>query len=265
MSDIDILQQKAVDAAIAHNWNEAIALNEKIIEIDKHNLPAYLRLGFAFLQLKKTKEAKKYYNKALKIQPKNTVALENLERIRVLENRGAEKMGQEKTVFNPNLFLEIPTKTKTVALVNLGQKNILAQLVVGQKVELKIKRRRVEIRTRAGDYVGSLPDDLSKRLIFFLKAKTVYSTFIKEATLNRVVVFIKEEKKGKQVASHVSFPQTVQKDPQKKMFDEEKFETKEVEIEEENSWEKLLNEAAFEEKEEMLDIQPEEVEEEEEE
>ena len=111
---------------------------------------------------------------------------------------------------NPNLFLEIPGKTKSVGLVNLGQKNILAQLSVGQEVVQKIKKRKVEVRTKENEYIGSLPDDLSRRLLVFLKAKSKYGVFIKEASLSRITVFIREDKKGKKVQHYLSFPQNIQ-------------------------------------------------------
>lgn len=206
MESIEILEQNAVDAAINFYWEDAIDLNLKILKQDKKNLPAILRLAFAYLQLGKLPQAKKYYQKALKLQPTNTVVKNNLEKIKVLQAKGTKKSKKNNITFNPELFLEISGKTKSITLVNIGQKNILAQLSIGQEVLLKPKKRRVEIRTKDDEYIGRLPDDLSKRLMFFIKAKSVYLVYIKEASLNHVVVFIKEESKGKKIARHLSFP-----------------------------------------------------------
>ncbi|NTU73366.1 tetratricopeptide repeat protein [Candidatus Roizmanbacteria bacterium] len=208
MNELDILEQQAVDAAINLNWAEAIALNKQIVEKDPQNISAYLRLGFANLQVQDYATAKTYYNTVLKIQPINQVAIDNLEKLSFLEEKGTSKTTQSVNL-NPNLFLEIPGKTKTVTIVNLGQKNLLALLAVGQKLELKAKTRKIEVRTMDDEYVGALPDDLSKRLLFFLSANSTYSTYVKEASMSRVVIFIKEEKKGSKVSHYFSFPPNI--------------------------------------------------------
>lgn len=207
---IEDLEKKAIDLAMNNQWQEAIKLNKKIIQLDSKNLSAFLRLGFAYLQLNELKQAKACYQKALKIQPGNMIAQENLEKIKVLEEKKIKITASKEAILDPNLFLEVPGKTTLVRLINLGQKNILAQLATGQKVELKIKRRKIEIRTEKNQYIGTLPDDLSQRLIFFLKAKSIYSTFIKEVSLKNVIVFIKEEKKGDKVKQFISFPKDLQ-------------------------------------------------------
>lgn len=210
MEDLQMLERDAVDAAINFDWDVAVKLNKKIIGIDKNNLAAHLRLGFVYLQTQKFTDAKKYYKKALKIQTNNNVAKENLERIKVLETKSSKKRTNSVIYLNPSLFLEVPGKTKSVVVVNLGQKNILAQLSVGQQVFLVAKKRKVEVRTKEKEYIGCLPDDLSRRLLVFLKAKSIYSVFIKEANLSRVTVFIKEEKKGRKVQQYLSFPHNIQ-------------------------------------------------------
>ena len=202
------LENKAIDAAIQSNWKEAVELNEQIIKADKKNVDAYLRIGFALLQSGKIQIAKKYYKKALILQPGSYVITENLERIKILE---AKKIKQIKNVnLNPYLFLDQPGRTKTVTLVNCGQKAVLAKLAIGQEIDLFVKKRKVEVRTLDKEYIGSLPDDISKRLKIFIKAGSEFKCFVKEASLKQTVVFLKEEKKGKRVAKYASFPVNIQ-------------------------------------------------------
>lgn len=266
ISDLEILETKAVDSAINLDWQEAIRLNQQIIKLDPGNLSAYLRIGYAYLQSKKITEAKRYYRKALKIQPTNTVILENLERIKILEGKKTIRSHhQEKIILKPDIFLEIFGKTKAVSLVNYGQKDILAKLLVGQKVQLKVKKRRVEIRTFDDEYIGSLPDDLSRRLIAFIKAKCQYETYIKETSLNRVVVFIKELCKSKQMAGNFSFPLDIQKNITKNNEEQRLDGDKEENDVSDDNWEKIEGEVVEEEKEVITGIQTGEPEEEEEE
>lgn len=215
MNELDFLEQQAVDCAINADWKQAISFNKKIAKLDKNNLGVQLRLGYAYIQSLNYKDAKTAYRKALRLQKGNQIAEENLERIKILESRGNKKLAKKEVKLDPNLFLELPGKTKVSTLVNLGQKNALAHLVIGQQVELKAKKRKMEIRTENNEYVGALPDDLSKRLSLFIKAGSEYATFIKEVSLNKIVVFIREEKKGKKVLRYASFPRNIQVDMSK--------------------------------------------------
>lgn len=204
MKDIFNLENQAINNAMNGQWSEAIAFNESIIKIDKKNIEAYLRLGFAYLQTNKIKKAKQYYTQALKIQPNNNFVKKNLERIKILESK---KITYSNNIpVDPLLFVDIPGKTKTVSLANCGPKSVLAKLTVGQKVFLVNKKRRIEIRTENKEYAGCLPDDLSKRLAIFIKNGGVFSVYIKETTLKHTIVLIKEEKKGAKMTRFVAFP-----------------------------------------------------------
>lgn len=258
MENIQSLEQSAINAAITANWEEAISSNEKIIKKDKKNIDAHLRLGFAYLQKGKIKKAREIYRRAKKLQPGNYLIEENLERIKILESKKVSRLSP--TNLNPYAFLEIPGKTKSVILVNCGQKITLAGLSVGQEVTLLPKKRRIEVRTKNKDYIGCLPDDISKRLTIFMKAGSTFSSFIKEANLKTVTVFLKEEKRGKRVARYASFP--INNQANLSNISLEEVEGKEEEAEEisDNDLEKLAESLSSEEKE-YLPYEPEEREE----
>ncbi|HLD26997.1 MAG TPA: hypothetical protein VJB63_03510 [Patescibacteria group bacterium] len=207
------LQEKAIEATLKGDFQKANKLNMFIIKNNSYDLDAYLRLGFAHLQMSNFRKARLYYQKALKLQNHNLIAQTNLEKIAILEKRGKSRLDKKTSLsFDPNLFLNVVGKTKATALINLGNISILAKLKIGQRMYIKIKKRRVEIRTENNEYIGALPDDISKRLIFFIEAKSIYHTYIKEVSKNQVDIFLKEEQKGKKVATYVSFPRNIQED-----------------------------------------------------
>lgn len=205
MINIEKLEEEAVNFAVNAEWSKAINLNNQIIEVDSGNLSAFLRNGYANLQLNNLPEAKKNFETVLELQPKNIIAEEHLEKIKLLLNR-KKKRGIASTKFNPDLFIEIPGKTRTVSLVNLGQKEDLATLYIGQEVSIKEKRRKLEVRTPSDEYIGSLPDDISKRLSYFIKEGSIYGVHIKEVGLTSVAIFIREISKGRKVKQYPSFP-----------------------------------------------------------
>jgi tetratricopeptide (TPR) repeat protein len=239
MKDIELLEEQAIDAAVNADWDKAIELNLRILAINEKNLGAHLRLGFAYMQNNAIAEAQKSYKTALSIQPKNHIALENMERLEVLAGKKLSSSGREKERFDPDLFLETPGKTKTINLVNIGQKDDIASLIVGQAVELKLKKRKVEVRTKDGVYVGTLPDDLSRRMMYFLQEGSTYKANIKEATLNTIVLFVREIEKGTKVRQLVSFPQNSQmnippnKPPSDQETTDEETDDEDSELEEE--------------------------------
>ncbi len=209
------LHDQANNAAIAGNFQEAIRLNEEIIALAPHDVDAYLRLGFAHLQKKDLENSKKAYKQALKLEPINQIARNNLDKIKILEkgpNAHLLDHSDQDISLNPNLFLNILGKTKEITLVNIGQADVLAKLKIGQYVELKVKKRRVEVRDNKNEYIGALPDDISKRLIFFLDAGSTFIVYIKAASKNSVDIFIREEKKGAKVKGYTSFPKNIQDD-----------------------------------------------------
>lgn len=221
MNEHDALENQAIDAAINLDWKTAIATNKKILKEAKLDLNCLLRLAFAYMQSGDFTNAKKTYKQVLKIQSENQIAHEHLERIEILEKKGGKGTILRENKFDPNLFLEIPGKTQATTLLNPGQKNILAQLTVGVQVIIKPKKVRAEIRTTKNEYIGVLPDDLSKRLSLFIKAGSEYGCFIKEVSITKVVIFIREEKKGKKVAKFSSFPKNVQSNMGRMGSDEE--------------------------------------------
>lgn len=271
MEEINSLETQAIDAAIQAQWATAIELNSKILDLDRKNSQALLRIAFSYLQTGNYEQSKKYYHKALKLSPKSSVAHQYLEKIEILQQ--GNKKPQTKTAFDPHLFIESFGKTKMTTLTNLGQKQILASLSIGQQMQLKIKKRHVEIRTLQDDYVGTLADDISKRLILFIKAKSTYTAYIKEVNFTKVVIFIREDKKGRTVSHHISFPVNLQKNIEQiggaspvqgtDQHSEESTNDDDEDVSV-NDWEKMVAEQT-EEKEDLLGIHPEDLDDEEEE
>ncbi|MCS7093248.1 MAG: tetratricopeptide repeat protein [Patescibacteria group bacterium] len=248
------LEERSIDAAINNRWDEAIALNEKIIEKDKKNLDAYLRLGFAYLQKGNLQRSKKAYLMAKKIQPENYLVEENLKKIKILEEKNNRPYSS--STLDPNAFLDIPGRTKSVALVNCGQKDILASLSIGQELQMNLKKRKIEIRTKNKDYVGCLPDDLSKRLSIFIKNGSIFKCYVKEANLKKVVVFLKEEKRGKKIARYIPFAVTSPSASLNQNQEDQEHETEDEgeEYLSDSDLEKLAESLATEEKEDYLDL-----------
>lgn len=76
---LSALNDSAINAALKNNWEEAVELNSKILELDPSNLQAKIRLGRAFLQLEEFTQAKKIFKEVLEKDPLNNIVKKNYE------------------------------------------------------------------------------------------------------------------------------------------------------------------------------------------
>ncbi len=234
-SQIQRLHEAAVDAAVSGKWDQAIDYNHQVLALDPNNLDTHLALGFAYLQTNQFDESAKHYRKALSIEPGNVIAKNNLDKLAVLKKKNSpDSYDKNESDDAPRLkeFINVVGKTKIVELVNIGQSEVLANLKVGQHIELKTKKRRIEVRTLDGDYIGALPDDISKRLLFFIEASSTYNVYVKSALKNQVEIFLQEDKKGPKVNHFISFPKNIQDDLKSMMQSLNKDEDDEDKIDE---------------------------------
>ncbi len=196
------LAQKAISAALKANWDKALELNKQILKNDSKDVDALNRLARAHSELGEIIKAKKAAQKAVRIDPHNTIAIKTLEKWKDLKK--GEKTRQSK--FSARAFLEEPGKTKIVSLLHLGDSNkVLANIDSGDEVVFKLGSHRISVCTLDKKYIGRLPDDLSASLIKLIKRGNEYQVFVKSSKPQEIKVFIRETKRVKELASVPSF------------------------------------------------------------
>ena len=202
---IEVLLEQAVDASLSGDWGKAVDLYNQILSQREDLLAANLGLAFALMQTNELDKSIELYESILADLPSNNIAQTNLARARILKKQIG--LGQTPTSLQTQNveFVHIPGKTKVVSLVVLGQLNTLLILAVGQEVELVLKKRRVEVRTLGREYIGTLPDDLSRRIFQFIENGNIYQAFVKSASKNLVEIFIKEILQSEANHSQLSF------------------------------------------------------------
>ncbi len=199
--DID-LAQKAISAALEANWKEAEKLNRELLRENPEDVDALNRLSRALAELGDIKRAKKIAEKALRLDPFNTIAAKSLFRWKGLRSSASAS----SVIGEPDAFLEEPGKTKMLSLLHLGDTKVLAKLDAGDEVALTPHSHRVSVITREGKYVGRLPDDISARLRKLISLGNSYKILIKSVEPTGVKVFIREEARSPKMADTPSFP-----------------------------------------------------------
>ena len=72
---------QAISLALESRWEEAIGVNRQILDVSPNDVDSWNRLGKAFLELGRLRESREAYQTALELDPVNTIAKRNLERL----------------------------------------------------------------------------------------------------------------------------------------------------------------------------------------
>lgn len=191
------LKTQAIHTALTGDWQNAVNINQLLLQENPSDIDTLNRLAFAYLSLGNIQEAKNTYQKVLLLDQQNPIALKNLKRL----NGNLQPVS---TTMN-NIFIEEPGKTKIVEIRNIAEQKIISRLYCGQSLTLSIKRMKIFLHDDKGQYIGMLPDDLGRRLMLFIQGGNSYEAFVKTATHNKVVVFLRESKRAPKFKNQPSF------------------------------------------------------------
>lgn len=210
MNQLLILQKKSIDFAKNGDWDSAVQTNQEIIEQNPADIGALNRLGFCYVQLGKKDEAISTYQKVLEIEKVNPIAKKYLD----LLKQNIKVKRQQKNVYED--FVEEPRKTKMISLDRLAGPKVLSNLSVALLCVLKTKGRYVCVQTEDGEYIGSLPEDISLHLSQLIKTGNEYLCLIRSVSKTECVVFIKEKvvsEENKHTPSFLAQSKSAQLDP----------------------------------------------------
>lgn len=152
------LEKKAIAAALKQDWKAAINTNLQLLEIEKNNKNAKMRLGRAYLQTRNFGKAEKLFKQVLKGDPVNTIAKKNLG---LAKSKKSDKNHLEANLKN---LIKEPGKTAT-ELVELIPKNMSSSdFAPREELGIKVNKASVNI-LKKGKVIGKvISPDLVKRL-----------------------------------------------------------------------------------------------------
>lgn len=205
------LHQQAIKAALNSDWQEALKLNQLIIDTDPQNVDALNRQARAYFELGKLSLAKKFYSETLRYDPYNPIATKNLKIIKTFKKDHADG-NNHKQHYNgrteqilASMFLQEPGKTKIVNLIKVAEPQKLSRCFCGMEVEMSIKNRKLTVFDPEGGYLGVIPDDISYKLMRLVKGGNKYQVFVKSIRFNGLSVLIRETLRSKKFKNQPSF------------------------------------------------------------
>lgn len=202
------LKTLAINSALASDWKQAEEINSQIITDSPNDIDSLNRLGFAFMKQGKYNKAKETYKKVIQLDKTNPIAVKNLKRLETV-SKGSKKDGAASShTMTTDIYIEEAGKTKTVELKNVADKKMLSNVEPGDSVFIVVKRSKIFVQSNDKKYIGMLPDNISMRLVTFIKGGNEYVACVKACDERSVTIFIKETKKATKFKNQASFTAT---------------------------------------------------------
>lgn len=228
------LTQAAKQAAFQGEWQRAVELNRRIIELAPRDVTAWNRLGHAYAELGRVADAQAAYQRALEIEPTNAIAQRNVTRLEWLAGQtthGVIPMPAGRPAPRPDVFMEEMGRTYVTDLLRPAASVILARLFPGQEVFLQYAESAVFVVDADGTRLGQLEGRLARRLIRFSREGNQYRAFVLQLTGDTLRIILREVFRAPHLLNVPSFP------PQPKIapprpYVPEKFRPEELEEEE---------------------------------
>ena len=207
--DKDRLKRKASQEAIAlamqSRWQEAVAVNQTIVESFPTDIDAYNRLGRAFIELGDFARAKEAYGRALELDSNNVIAERNLHRLSLLPE-SEMPVKEERREVAPNLFIGDMGKSGVVNLQNLAPQEVLARMTAGNQVYLEVRGQQLVVQNEGGEYLGRVDPRYGFRLAKLIEGGNQYTAAIVSLDNDRAKVLIREVFQHPSQLGRLSFP-----------------------------------------------------------
>ncbi|MBP8252712.1 MAG: hypothetical protein KAX40_10125 [Herpetosiphon sp.] len=199
------LVEQAINDAATNQWDSAAELNEKALELGE-DAETYNRLGKAYQELNRLKEAVETYYKTLKIAPNNVIAQRNIAKLEPRLNSSTTHNERAREIVDLRLFISETGKTGITTLMNLAHANVVSELSSGERVELKHEGRLLNAYTTDGQLIGRVEPKLAQRLIELIEGGNKYSAAIAQVENGQVRLVIRESFQHPSQRNKISFP-----------------------------------------------------------
>jgi Tetratricopeptide repeat len=200
------LSEQAIAAATAAEWQEAIDINKRILDLGPDS-EGENRLARAFWEQGELAAAREHYQAALALDPTNRIAERNISRLRMLmAEAGRKTVAAQKGSKAPvSIFVEETGKTGFAHLIDLAKPKQLAQVNPGDAVELGPDGPRLEARSN-GVHIGYVEPRVAARLLKLIVEGNKYAAGVTSLGDKDVRIIIRETYQDPANYGKVSFP-----------------------------------------------------------
>jgi hypothetical protein len=202
--------KQAIALAMEGRWREAVAVNKGIIDDFPNDVDANNRLGRAHMELGEYAQAKGAYQRARELDPYNAIAEKNLRRLDHLDEADITAKGpprEHSHRVEPRVFIEETGKAGVVNLHRLAPEKVLAEVVAGDSVSLRINDSSLVVEDAASlEYLGRVEPRYSQRLIKLMNGGNRYTATVISSSESHLTIIIREVYQHPSQAGQLSFP-----------------------------------------------------------
>jgi tetratricopeptide (TPR) repeat protein len=196
------MSDQAVRLAVSSRWDEAVTVNREFLRVFGDDPDALNRLGKALSEVGQVTEARKAYSRSLELDPTNTIAKRNLDRLASMQDTVLASAPASQ--LDTRLFVE-ETGKAAVATLQVDEQRA-AVLDPGDVVDLQVKGNAVNVVTTTGEYIGMVEPRIGLRMAKMMAAGNQYSAAL-VSTTGELKVMLRETFQHPSQIGRVSFPQ----------------------------------------------------------
>lgn len=201
------LQEQAIELAAANRWEEAVEVNQKLIELSP-DAETYNRLGKAYMELARYADAHDAYQQTLRVAPGNVIARKQVARLDSLLNatNGDLPAKETRQQVDLRLFITETGKTGITTLIDVSRSPAVDALAVGEKVELRVEGRALYVVDVEGETIGRIEPKLGQRLAELMAGGNRYVAAVAQIEGRQLRVLIRETFQSPSQRDKISFP-----------------------------------------------------------
>lgn len=211
------LIEDARRASLEGRWDEAIELNQQMIERAPRDAEALNRLGRALLARQQTSQAVEAYSNALRADPANMIARRNLQRLEALRHRAASSTPVDDAAVvagasvmpKTAVFIEEVGKTWVDELVNPASPEDLADVLPAEQLQILVEEGRLVVARQDGRRLGEVEAKTAERVIGLLAAGNRYEAYALGPSTQSIRVILRETFRDPSQATTISFPRQI--------------------------------------------------------
>lgn len=196
--------KRAIALAMESRWEEAVAVNRRLLELSPTDLEASNRLGKAWFELGDWTAARHAFQRSLEISSRNPIARKNLERLERMKGPPAAKSQSQRLA--PHLFIEERGKSTQVLLEDPPDSSLLVSVSAGIAIELRRHEHTLAAHDPYGQYLGQLPQALGRRLLRLMDGGNQYQAAAVSVLDDQVTALLRESFQHPSQRGVVSFP-----------------------------------------------------------
>jgi tetratricopeptide (TPR) repeat protein len=196
--------EEAVQLALASRWEEALAVNDRLLERFGPDVETCNRRGKALWELGRLDQALAAYEETLRINPNNQIAARQAAKARELRGAAGAVTPVSASV-DVIVFTDEPGKSAITRLILAGGV-APASVAPGDPIKVEVGHDAVAVRTMRGLDLGGVEPRLSQRILRLSKRGNRYAGAVTHVDGNGVQVILREVYQAPELAGTNSFP-----------------------------------------------------------